>query len=121
MLNQTHAIQAYKAASRYRSQREQEAEVFRQVNATLLAAGATRSVRKTRALADNRRLWMTVSDLMRDESNQLPAPLRAAILSIGISVNREMDRENPDVEFLASINEQIAAGLCGSAAQAEAS
>ncbi|HQT75427.1 MAG TPA: flagellar biosynthesis regulator FlaF [Rhodopila sp.] len=111
MLNPNHAIQAYKAASRYRSQREQEAEVFRQVNAVLTAARDAAPIRQVRALADNRRLWITVGDLMRDPANQLPDSLRAAIVSLGMTVQREMDRDTPDFGFLISINEDIAAGL----------
>lgn len=116
MLNPNQAIQAYKAASRYRSQREQEAELFRQVNASLMAARDATSIRKVRALADNRRLWITVGDLMRDPTNPLPDALRAAILSLGMTVQREMDRDKPDFGFLISINEDIAAGLSASPA-----
>ena len=112
-MNQSHAIRAYRATSRYRSQREQEAEVFRQVNATLTAARNSNPVKRMRALADNRRLWMTVHDLMRDNSNQLPDALRAAMVGIGMSVAREMDRESPDFDFLIAINEHVAGGLSG--------
>jgi flagellar biosynthesis regulator FlaF len=54
---------------------------------------------------------MTVSDLMRDPGNALPHTLRASILSVGITVQRVMDAESPDFDFLAGINEDIAAGL----------
>ena len=64
-----------------------------------------------RALADNRRLWMTVHDLMRDPDNSLPAQLRASIVSVGLAVQREMDRDSPDFDFLIAINENFAAGL----------
>jgi flagellar protein FlaF len=113
MLNQTQAIQAYKAASRFRSQREQEAEIFLQVNAALAAAKDGPPIKRVRALADNRRLWITVCDLMRDPTNQLPASLRADITSVGMTVQREMDKESPDLGFLIAINENIAAGLSG--------
>ncbi len=68
---------------------------------------------RVRAIADNRRLWMTVSDLMRDPLNALPEELRASIVSVGLTVQREMDREAPDFNFLIAINENIAAGLSG--------
>ena len=113
MLNANHAIQAYKAASRYRSQRDQEADVFNHVIAALKGAKDASPVRQVRALADNRRLWMTVSDLLRDPSNALPDPLKASILSVGVTVQREMDQDVPDFDFLISINENIAAGLAG--------
>jgi flagellar protein FlaF len=113
MSNATHAIQAYKTAARYRSQRDQEADVFRHTIAALKAARNASSIQQIRALADNRRLWLTVIDLMRDPGNALPEQLRASIVSVGIAVQREMDREAPDFDFLISINENIAAGLAG--------
>jgi flagellar protein FlaF len=113
MLNANHAIQAYRTASRYRSQRDQEADVFRQSVAGLRAARGAGPIREIRALADNRRLWMMVTDLMRDPGNALPEPLRAAIVSVALTVQREMDQESPDFDFLITINENIAAGLAG--------
>jgi flagellar protein FlaF len=113
MLNANHAIQAYKTASRYRSQRDQEADVFRQAIGGLKSAAGASPIQQIRALADNRRLWMMVIDLMRDPANALPEALRASIVSVGLTVHREMDKEAPDFDFLISINENIAAGLAG--------
>jgi flagellar biosynthesis activator protein FlaF len=113
MPNASHAIQAYRTASTYRSQRDQEADVFRHTIATLKAARTASQIQQIRALADNRRLWLTVVDLMRDPNNALPEKLRASIVSVGLAVQREMDRESPDFDFLISINENIAAGLAG--------
>jgi flagellar biosynthesis regulator FlaF len=113
MPNKSEAILAYRAASRLRSQREQEADVFRRATAALKAARSSGPLQRVRALADNRRLWITVSDLMCDPANALPERLRASILSVGLTVGREMDRDTPDFEFLISINEQITAGLAG--------
>ena len=73
-----------------------------------------------RAIADNRRLWLTVNDLMRDPLNALPQDLRASIVSVGLAAQREMDRDSPDFDFLISINENIAAGLPRSGADATA-
>lgn len=115
MPNARDAIQAYKTVSRYRSQRDQEADVFRYaINALKNAKGAG-PIQQIRALTDNRRLWSTVSDLLRDPTNALPQPLRVAILSVGMTVQREMDGEAPDFEFLISVNTNIAAGLAGQA------
>ncbi len=113
MQNASHAIQAYKTAARYRSQRDQEADVFRQATAGLKRAKDAGPIQQIRALADNRRLWMMVSDLMRDPGNALPEPLRAGIVAVGLSVHREMDQETPDFDFLITINENFAAGLSG--------
>jgi flagellar biosynthesis regulator FlaF len=109
----TKAASAYETASVFRSQREQEADVFRRAIGALRAAQTAGPVAKVRALADNRRLWMAVSDLMRDPESALPLPLRAAIVSVGMTVQREMDRDSPDFEFLIGINTNIAAGLSG--------
>jgi flagellar biosynthesis activator protein FlaF len=115
MQNANHAIQAYKTASRYRSQRDQEADVFRHAIAALIGAKGASAIQKIRALADNRRLWMMVSDLLRDPTNALPEALKASILSVGLAVQREMDQDAPDFDFLISINQNIAAGLAGQA------
>jgi len=107
------ATQAYRTASSYRSQRAKEADVFHYAIAMLKGAKGADSIEKVRALADNRRLWMTVNAQLRDPANELPEPLRASILSVGATVQREMDNENPDFDFLISVNENIAAGLAG--------
>ncbi len=66
--------------------------MFRQATGALRAARGARPA-AGRALADNRRLWLTVTDLMRDPANALPAELRASIVSVGRAVQREMERE----------------------------
>lgn len=111
MQTNTQAALAYKAASVHRSQRAQEADVFRRATGALKAGQNASPVARVRALADNRRLWAAVQDLMRDPANPLPETLRAQILSVSLTVHREMDREKPDVDFLISINEHMAAGL----------
>ena len=108
------AMRAYEAAATHRSQREQEADVFRRAIGALKAARNGNALQRVRALADNRRLWMTVNDLMRDPDNNLPPELRAAIVSVGLTVQREMDSDTPNFGFLIAINENFAEGLSGS-------
>ncbi|HEY7581142.1 MAG TPA: flagellar biosynthesis regulator FlaF [Acetobacteraceae bacterium] len=116
MQSLTQAARAYQAATSHRSQREQEADVFRRASGALKAAArGTDAIGRIQAIADNRRLWITVADLMRDPANALPQELRASIVSIGVAVQREMDRDSPDFDFLIAINENIAAGLAGQA------
>jgi flagellar biosynthesis regulator FlaF len=79
----------------------------------LQAARQASPIDRVRALADNRRLWTTVSDLMRDGDNPLPSETRAGMVSIGLTVQREMDADEPNFDFLISINKQIAEGLSG--------
>lgn len=108
------AISAYQKSSAHRNWREQEADLFLQVNASLGSLelpGNPLPVAK--AIADNDRLWLSVMDMVRDPANQLPLPLRAAVLSLGHAARREMSTPEPDMRFLIGINEQIAAGLLG--------
>lgn len=87
--------------------------MFRRATAALKAARAAGAIARIRALADNRRLWLTVHDLMHDPENGLPLQMRAQIVSVGLAVQREMEHEEPDFDFLISINENFAAGLSG--------
>jgi flagellar protein FlaF len=105
------AARAYETAATHRSQREQEADVFQRATGALKAARDAGTISRVQAIADNRRLWTTVADLMRDPLNSLPQDLRASIVSVGLSVQREMEGDNPDFDFLIAINENIAAGL----------
>ena len=105
------ASRAYAASSSRRNIREQEAEVFRHVNAALRRGRDGGPTARTRALADTVRLWNTVLDLLADPENALPAELRASIISVGMTVKREALSDDPDFEFLIAVNENIAAGL----------
>ena len=111
MPTMTQAARAYESAGTRRSQREQEADIFRRATGALKAARNLGSIPRVRAIADNRLLWITVTDLMRDPLNALPQDLRASIVSLGLVVQREMNRDSPDFDFLISVNENIAAGL----------
>ena len=105
------AANAYGAAASRRSLREQEADVFRRANVALKVARDGSVTEQARALADNRRLWLTVHQLLIDPANALPESLRASVIAIGRTVRREMDKPKPDYEFLIEVNENIAAGL----------
>jgi flagellar biosynthesis regulator FlaF len=113
MSNRNLASRAYAAATVNRTTRQQEADIFLLVIARLQAAREASLIDRVRALADNRRLWTTVSDLMRDGDNPLPAETRAGMVSIGLTVQREMDADEPNFDFLININKQIAEGLSG--------
>lgn len=107
------ASRAYQASSSRRSQREQDAEIFRRANASLRSAQEFGGTVQARAIAENEQLWTLVVDLLRDPENPLPAPLRGSIISVGLAVKRELKVSEPDFEFLITINEQIASGLAG--------
>jgi flagellar protein FlaF len=113
MSTMSQATRAYGNAATHRSLREQESDVFRRAIGALQAARDAGAVPRIQAIADNRRLWVTINDLMRDPLNTLPQELRASIVSVGLAVQREMEGETPDFDFLIAINENIAAGLSG--------
>jgi len=115
MQTMSRATQAYQASAAHRSLRAQEADIFRRAIGALRAARDADPITRVRALADNRRVWIVVVDLVRDPANMLPQDLRAAIASVGLAVQREMDRDKPDLDFLISVNENMAAGLSGAA------
>ena len=105
------AARAYQASADSRSLRAQEADVFMRANGALRTARAGTEIDRVRALADNRRLWLTVVGVVMDPDNRLPAPLRASIVSVGRSVQREMNTPSPDLDFLIAVNENLVAGL----------
>lgn len=105
------AVRAYATASSRRSVRQQEAEVFRTLNAALRHGRDSGGAARTRALANVIRLWNSVIDLLGDPENALPPDLRAAIISLGMAVRREAQRDEPEIDFIIAVNENIAAGL----------
>ena len=107
------ATTAYRAASARRTQKEQDAEVFRRANTALRHAAGADPVAQARALADNAILWTAVVDLVRDPANPLPPALKGTIISVGLAVQREIARPVPDFSFLIGINDHLAAGLTG--------
>jgi flagellar protein FlaF len=108
-----HVVKAYGQAARLRSQREQDAEIFRRAADRLRKAEQPIDV--TRALIDNQTLWRTVIGLVNDPSNPLPEALRAQIASVGHTVLRVLDHTVPDIDFVISVNLAIAEGLSGRA------
>lgn len=107
------AARAYATAAVNKTTRQQEADVFRLVIARLQAARTAGPMARVRALADNRRLWMAISDLVRDDRNPLPIETRKGLLSLGKCVQHEMDSDEPNFDFLITINRNMAEGLSG--------
>jgi flagellar biosynthesis activator protein FlaF len=111
MSSHASVARAYAAAQGLRSVREQEADLFLRTNAALRASRGAGSLPLVRALADTSRLWGAVIDLVRDPENALPIPLRASIVSVGLAVQREVERPTPDIDFLLAVNADLAEGL----------
>ncbi len=107
------AARAYQARSADRNLREQEADVFRRATAALRQAQTGAEIDRVRAIADNSLLWTTLAITLKDPQNALPENLRGSLISVGLTVQREMNTKKPDFAFLIGINEQITAGLVG--------
>ena len=113
MLTMNNAARAYAASAATRSHREQEADLFRRISTVLRRGRDQGGSVKIKALADNQRLWSMVIDLLRDEDNALPPALRANMISVGLCLQREMQKPDPDFDFLVTVNDNVAAGLAG--------
>ena len=102
------------AAAAYRRRltpKQMEAEVFARATRAIRAAEAGAPLARARAVADNRRLWDAVHASVLDPANALPAELRARIAGVALAVIRECDAEEPDLGFVAEMNDQFAAAL----------
>jgi flagellar biosynthesis activator protein FlaF len=69
----------------------------------------------TEALLFLRRLWSVFTDDLRHPDNELPNQLRAALISIGIWMSKEIDRvrtgKTENLNAMIEINEMIRNGL----------
>lgn len=113
------SLKAYqKAAALVESPRETERRLFAQITRSLIDASADRSDlrRLTEALDRNRRFWTALATDCAGPGNQLPAAVRAQIISISLWVSRHSSavlRDGADMESLIDVNRTIMAGLGG--------
>jgi len=97
--------------------RARERQAMDRVIAMLRAAQekGAQSRERVEALFYLRRLWMIFLNDLRDPNNELPDQLRAGIISIGIWMNKEIDRVQggltSDLTPMIEINELIRDGL----------
>lgn len=109
-----HAETRQQGAAAYRrslTPKQMEAEVFARATRAIRAAETGGPLAHARAVADNRRLWEAVHDVVMDPTNALAPDLRARIASIALAVIRECEVEAPDLGFIAETNEHFAAAL----------
>src|ERR1700735_3199779 len=103
----------------HRTLRARERAAMDRVIGMLRAAQETgpQSRERIDALFYLRRLWMIFIDDLNDPTNQLPAQLRAGIVSIGAWMMKEIDRVRGgltnDLTPMIEINELIRDGLKG--------
>lgn len=119
------SLQAYQqAASRAESPRDSEYRLFAQVTLALMeAAKADPSDIPARidALDWNRSVWNVLLSDCGSPDNQLPAPLRASIISLAIWVGKHTSaviRRREDIQPLIDVNRLIMQGLATKAAAA---
>lgn len=91
--------------------KQQEAEVFARATRAIRHAAAGGPLDRVRAVADNARLWSAVHDAVLDPANGLPPELRGRIAGVALAVLRECEAAEPDLGFVAEMNELVAAGL----------
>ena len=121
------SLQAYQqAASRAESPRDSEYRLFAQVTLALMEAAKTDPSDipgRIDALDWNRSIWTVLLSDCSSPENQLPAPLRASIISLAIWVGKHTSaviRKREDIQPLIDVNRLIMQGLATKAAAAAA-
>ncbi|MFL5295377.1 MAG: flagellar biosynthesis regulator FlaF [Phenylobacterium sp.] len=112
------SLQAYQqAATRAESPRELEYRLFAQVTLALMEAAKADPNdfgARVDALDWNRRVWTVLGDDCASPGNQLPAQLRASIISLALWVGRHTSaviRREEEIEPLIDVNRLIMQGL----------
>lgn len=128
------SIAAYKRTIREsETPRQIEARVFARITGQLnrhladYEAAATNEARSRvlsgglrDALAENQKLWIALRDDLATDSNALPGPLRAQLLSIALWVERQslqVQGGRPGLRPLITVNSSILSGLTQAASQ----
>jgi flagellar protein FlaF len=121
------SLQAYQqTATRAESPRELEYRLFAQVTLALMEAAKADAgdvALRVDALDWNRRVWTVLADDCANPANQLPAPLRASIISLALWVSRHTSaviRRQEDFEPLIEVNRLIMQGLAPASSAAAA-
>jgi flagellar biosynthesis activator protein FlaF len=119
------SLQAYQqTASRVESPRDSEYRLFAQVTRALMEAAKTDPSdipARIDALDWNRTVWTVLLSDCSSPDNQLPAPLRASIISLAIWVGKHTSaviRLQEDIQPLIDVNRLVMQGLAPNAAAA---
>ena len=115
------SIKAYQqTARRTENPREIEYRLFAQVTSALADVEKLDKASNLRKVIDvldwNRRVWSAFAMDCASPDNQLPAQLRASIISLSIFVDKHTSavmREGEDIQDLIDINRLIMQGLSG--------
>lgn len=119
------SLEAYRRTQKAaESPRQTEYRIFAKVTGALLDAQRdnAKGTQLVEALDWNRRLWSTLSTDCSMPGNQMPAQLRAQIISLALWVSRytsEVARGTADIDALIDINKAIMDGLAMQPGQTE--
>ncbi len=113
MSNFQRMARAYQNAGNLRSQRERDADVFDIFASRLREGEREGGLTLAKALADNARLWRTVTTITLDDNNPQPASIRRSMLLLANSIMHEMGKPDPNLRILIEANCNVAAGLRG--------
>ncbi|MDB5444585.1 MAG: flagellar FlaF family protein [Phenylobacterium sp.] len=112
------SVQAYQqAAARAESPRDIEYRLFGQVTRALMTASEAEAAEigaRMDALDWNRRLWSVLAADCASPGNQLPAQVRANIISLSLWVNRHTSaimRNEAEFSALIDVNKMMMQGL----------
>lgn len=112
------SLQAYQqAAQRAETPRDTEYRLFGEVTRALMDASATDPTDfapRIKALDWNRRLWSALATDCANDTNALPPPVRASIVSLSIWVSKHSSavmRREEGFEPLIDVNRIIMQGL----------
>ena len=98
--------------------RQTEYRLFARVTKAMIDAQGGTQAELIRALAWNRRLWITLEADCAQDDNKLPVTIRAGIISLALWVQRHTRmvlKGVADIEPLIVVNRSIMEGLAGPA------
>lgn len=103
--------------------REIELRIFEQITTALEEADqpGTHFTRRIAAMHRNRELWLTLTSDLAEDENQLPKPLRARLISLGIwAINEthKLMQNGAALADLIEVNRSIIRGLSTASAGA---
>jgi flagellar biosynthesis activator protein FlaF len=118
------SLQKYQAVQRVtETPRSTEYRLFAQVTRALMDCKGQPMPQRMEALDWNRRVWLTLQGDLAGARNQLPAQLKASLISLAIWVNkhtRKVMAGKASIDPLIDVNRNVMEGLAANAATSPA-
>jgi flagellar protein FlaF len=119
------SLQKYQAVQRVtETPRSTEYRLFAQVTRALMDCKGQPMPQRMEALDWNRRVWLTLQGDLAGARNQLPAQLKASLISLAIWVNkhtRKVMAGKASIDPLIDVNRNVMEGLAANAGTSPAS